>query len=140
MYPYSIPNVLLFLLSFLATMPGKQTFFLDEWLVDDKFKTWIAKGPTTTQYKCVLCSRVGYLSNMGRTALTSHMDSKKHREKEAARNGTFDMAVYTKTLKSSDSNVTSKYVLWEFSLLPLLHSLDRIADESLKSSQVEKRA
>ena len=114
--------------------------FLDEWLVEDKFKTWIAKGPTTTQYKCVLCSKVCYLSNMGRAALTSHMDSKKHREKEAARKGTFDLAVYIKTPESSDSNVTSKYVLWEFSLLPQLHSLDRIADESLKFSQVGKRA
>jgi len=49
-----------------------------------------------------MCNKVGNLSNMGRQALLSHMGSKKHLEKEKARNETFDMSVYVKPPESAE--------------------------------------
>ena len=52
--------------------------FNTEWLVNEKYKLWFAKGKNDNCAKCILCSKEIDLSTMGANVLDSHAKGKKH--------------------------------------------------------------
>ena len=56
----------------------KQTHFDEDWLTDQEFGKWsaIMKGGNTKHW-CQVCTKINYLLNMGRTALSGHQLGKK---------------------------------------------------------------
>lgn len=63
-----------------------QTFFQDDWLSDPCFNSWLLEVPRNNKYaKCKLCNKTFELSNMGRRAVSSHMDGRKHQKKVVAK-------------------------------------------------------
>lgn len=64
---------------------AKKTSFQEYWLSEPQFK-YIGPLENNKHYaKCSLCSKTIYLSNMGRGALISHINSRKHVTKKQAR-------------------------------------------------------
>ena len=59
-------------------MPKYRCSFNPEWLENDHYKQWIQKTSSINQAYCRLCSKVKDISNMGESALMSHMKSVKH--------------------------------------------------------------
>ena len=60
-------------------MPVKRTLFQSKWKNDPKFKSWLAEDPESKLYfVCKKCQVTRELGNMGKTALTRHMNSQKH--------------------------------------------------------------
>ena len=59
-------------------MPKYGCSFNPEWLENDRYKQWIQKTSSINQAYCRLCSKVIDISNMGESALMSHMKSVKH--------------------------------------------------------------
>ena len=57
------------------------TYFKKEWLSDSLFEKWLVKGADKKSAKCKICQVQFNLSNMGRRAVTSHMEGKKHVQK-----------------------------------------------------------
>ena len=55
------------------------TYFKEEWLSDPLFEKWLVKGAYKKPAKCKTCQVQFNLSNMGRRAVTSHMEGKKTR-------------------------------------------------------------
>ena len=55
------------------------TYFKEEWLSDPLFEKWLVKGADKKSAKCKTCQVQFNLSNMGRRAVTSHMEGKKTR-------------------------------------------------------------
>ena len=52
--------------------------FNRDWLVNEKYKLWLAKGKNDSCAKCILCSKEIDLSTMRPNALDSHGKGKKH--------------------------------------------------------------
>ena len=52
--------------------------FNTDWLVNERYKLWLAKGKNDNCAKCILCSKEIDLSTMGANALDSHAKGKKH--------------------------------------------------------------
>lgn len=64
---------------------SKKTSFSHEWLLMDKFKSWVAPVERDSfSAKCKLCQKMFALSNMGEQALISHMPGKKHKNAVSA--------------------------------------------------------
>ena len=60
--------------------------FSSAWVVDDRFKGWIAPVlGRSDRAHCVLCSVDFDVSNMGVAAVVSHKDGKKHSQREQQR-------------------------------------------------------
>ena len=60
----------------------KQTYFQEDWLTDKEFSEWVARAENDKEARCTLCKSNIKLSNMGVTALRSHVkSSKKHAER-----------------------------------------------------------
>lgn len=60
---------------------NKQTTFQSDWLRDPLFAAWLSKDvQRNTVAFCKLCKKTINLSNMGRRALTSHMEGEKHKK------------------------------------------------------------
>ena len=57
------------------------TYFKEEWLSDPLFEKWLVIGKDKKSAKCKICQVQLNLSNMGRRAVISHMDGKKHVQK-----------------------------------------------------------
>ena len=51
--------------------------FVDRWLEDDKFKSWLQKVEKVHSAKCPICCKTFGISNMGESVLTSHVKGKK---------------------------------------------------------------
>jgi len=61
-----------------AIMTNKSVF-QKQWLLEERFSPWLREVPHDPySFKCLVCSRVLTLSNMGRRALSSHADGSKH--------------------------------------------------------------
>ncbi|CAL9690709.1 unnamed protein product [Knipowitschia caucasica] len=58
-------------------MPGKCRFN-NAWLFVEKYQSWLQKDSDSSHAKCKLCSKTCDISNMGESALASHMKGKKH--------------------------------------------------------------
>lgn len=58
-------------------MTSKKTVFNEDWL--RKF-TWIRRAPDPHSALCIMCNKTFSLSNMGMRAVTSHLDSIKHKK------------------------------------------------------------
>ena len=57
--------------------PPKHTKFCDSWLVDGGFQSWLSRDEKSDRSSnCKLCMCTIEFSNMGRRALTSHLNSK----------------------------------------------------------------
>lgn len=57
----------------------RKCYFQDIWLQKDEFKEWLAScGRLTDRARCLLCKKSFDVSNMGLSAVTSHMKSSKH--------------------------------------------------------------
>ena len=52
--------------------------FNTDWLVNEKYKLWLAKGKNDNCAKCTLCSKDIDLSTVGANVLDSHAKGKKH--------------------------------------------------------------
>ncbi|GBN09359.1 hypothetical protein AVEN_156318-1 [Araneus ventricosus] len=64
---------------------SNHTLFQEDWLSDPSFSSWIEKMPLNNKIaKCKLCNKTFDLSNMGRRAVSSHMDGSKHKKKVKA--------------------------------------------------------
>ena len=61
-------------------IPRNRYQFNQKWLIDGRFKTWIAEAETSSMAKCLLCRTSFDISNMGISALVSHQSGKKHKE------------------------------------------------------------
>ena len=59
-------------------MPGGSCTFQDMWLKEKEFSDWLRKGNSSTVAYCSFCAKSLSLERMGRSALLSHMSSKKH--------------------------------------------------------------
>jgi len=59
---------------------SKQKYFVNDWLEDKEFKSWLRKDKEKTNAKCCLCHKTISLSTAGRSALTEHASGKKHKE------------------------------------------------------------
>ena len=57
------------------------TYFKEKWLSDPLFEKWLMKGKGKRSVKCRTCQVQLNLSNIGRRALTSYMEDKKHVQK-----------------------------------------------------------
>ena len=57
------------------------TYFKEEWLSNSLFKKRLVKGADKKSAKYKTCEVQFNLSNMGRRAMTSHMEGKKHVQK-----------------------------------------------------------
>ena len=57
------------------------TYFKEEWLSNPLFEKWLVKDTDKMSAKCRTCQVQLNLSNMGRRALTSYMEGKKHIQK-----------------------------------------------------------
>ena len=51
--------------------------FNDDWLIEFE---WVEKDASARAAYCKLCHHTFYISNMGRSALTSHSKEKKHKD------------------------------------------------------------
>ena len=52
--------------------------FNTDWLINEKYRLWLAKGKNDNRAKCIICSKEIDLSTMGANAPDSHAKSKKH--------------------------------------------------------------
>ena len=59
-------------------MPKRLSTFQDEWLADQQFSLWLQRGPNVLLARCSLCNNTFDISNMGKSALNSHAEGKKH--------------------------------------------------------------
>ena len=59
-------------------MPRKSKF-LDSWLKNPLYSAWILPGKVDALDRCKWCIKDVDVSNMGESALTSHIKGKKHR-------------------------------------------------------------
>ena len=66
-------------------MAKRKCTFNDDWLQIKEFESWLDKGPNCSVAYCKLCQQSFDVSNMGRSALSSHAKGKKHKEKEDSR-------------------------------------------------------
>ena len=57
------------------------TYFKEEWLSDPLFEKWLVKGADKNSANCKTCQVQFNLLNMGRRAVTSHIEGKKHVQK-----------------------------------------------------------
>ena len=61
-------------------MPGKCTFN-DNWTSNASYKDWVIRDPSSkVKARCRFCQKSFDCSNMGESALRSHMNGKKHKE------------------------------------------------------------
>lgn len=68
-------------------MSSKKTLFNDTWLSEAQFSSWIAKSKHNNKARCKICGVSFELGNMGRQALLSHAQAKKHQSKVALKFG-----------------------------------------------------
>ena len=62
--------------------------FRNEWLKEDKFKSWVASDRTDNRIaKCSLCCKDIKIANAGKHALVSHLRSETHKRSERSRSG-----------------------------------------------------
>ena len=93
----------------------KQTYFQEDWLTDKEFSEWVARAENDKEARFTLCKSNIKLSNMGVTALRSHVkSSKKHaervKEKHQIQNFfTKHKKVDTQTNKKVDTQTNSKH-------------------------------
>lgn len=86
---------------------SKQTYFQDDWLSDPSFNSWLEEVPGNNKIaKCKLCNRTWELSNMGRRAVTSHMEGSKHQKKVVARSLNKKSASFSYFTKSEDHSTS----------------------------------
>ena len=57
----------------------KQTYFQESWL-SSEFKSWVCKASLNIDTRCKLCKVNISLSNMGVTALKSHVKNNTHKK------------------------------------------------------------
>ena len=85
----------------------KQTYFQEDWLTGKEFSEWVARAENDKEARCTLCKSNIKLSNMGVTALRSHVkSSKKHAEGVKEKHQTQN--VFTKH-KKVDTQTNSKH-------------------------------
>ena len=59
---------------------SKKTFFQDHWLYEPAFNSWLEKVNNDLRlFQCKFCKSQNSLSNMGKRAIISHMEGKKHK-------------------------------------------------------------
>lgn len=76
-------------------MASKHASFQGDWLTDSLFSSWLERVPNNTNSaKCKLCYKTFSLSNMGRRAVISHMQSKKHASSSNASSQSSSMKMF----------------------------------------------
>ena len=58
----------------------RKNVFNSSWLVDARFKSWLASASAKHSARCTLCSKEFNINNGGVSNLVSHSKSKKHIE------------------------------------------------------------
>lgn len=87
--------------------PTKSTNFNPDWLQDPKFSAWIKEDSGNPRIaRCMWCSTTISLSNMGKRAVTSHADSKKHNNISMTRNKSHDVGILLLGSTPGTSNVS----------------------------------
>ena len=66
--------------------------FKTEWLTNIEFRLWISRSDGPNSATCKLCQTKLNIQRMGKTALISHADSKKHKARIAELRNTPSMA------------------------------------------------
>lgn len=61
-------------------MPGGKCVFNEIWMRNEKYKDWLVPSSSRFKAECSLCNRSIEIANMGESALTSHLRSKKHKK------------------------------------------------------------
>ena len=66
---------------FLEKKMSMETFFQGCWLIDPSFNSWLEKvNSDLTTFQCKFCKSQNSLSNMGKTAIISHIEGQKHKK------------------------------------------------------------
>lgn len=111
----------------------KKTTFNSEWLLKDKFKTWVAsvEKDSYSAY-CKICLKNFALSNMGEQALTSHMGGKKHKKAQSnLQNSMSLLGFYTaKEPASSTRNSLNSLSTEQKQVIDDPHKLSAVAGSS----------
>src|SRR6267154_3561768 len=69
-------------LNYVEKMSNKRTTFKKVWLNDSEFTSWLkAVKDNIHQARCTICMKTFELSNMGRTAVSSHNRSVQHQKR-----------------------------------------------------------
>ena len=68
-----------------------QSTFQQPWLSTPGLREWVQKVPNNQRAKCILCSKVIDITNVGQQALVSHMKSQKCTTSIAAQKKTMDI-------------------------------------------------
>ena len=92
-------------------MPGKRTHFNSSWKSDPKFKSSLEEDPESTfSFFCRKCQVIPEHGNMGKGAITKHMNSQKHLGIEHSRQSQSAglMASWAMSKNSSDAGVASE--------------------------------
>lgn len=85
-------------------MTNRKCQFQDTWLQDPLFSDVIKKCENNNfAAYCILCCKEINLSNMGKTALISHLRGKKHEERVAAKRKSYGIRLFTSHSKVSNT-------------------------------------
>lgn len=60
-------------------MPGN-SHFQPKWVEITEYKQWLQRGSSSGKAKCTMCAKEIDISNMGESALKSHLKSTRHKE------------------------------------------------------------
>ena len=80
---------------------SKWAYFNNEWLKDKKYSSWLQPGSTQSTFYCTMCKKETNLSNMGISALNSHIKSKKHVKVTASK--TTQSSIFSSFASSSNT-------------------------------------
>lgn len=75
---------------------NKKTVFNVQWLHKEEFKYWLKQDNDQFSFSCSKCRKSSSLSNMGVTALFSHMNSKKHKDRIKADQSNYNINSFLK--------------------------------------------
>lgn len=91
---------------------SKQTTFQPDWVNDPLFAPWLEKVPQNPKVaKCKICCKIFNLSNMGRRAVTSHMNGDKHKKASNALIHSASLECFIKTENKSPQVAESRQTI-----------------------------
>ena len=83
---------------------GKNVFS-SSWLVDARFKSWLASASAKDSARCTLCRKEFNIGNGGVSNLVSHSNSKKHIELQNSA-GSFSKLCFKKPGETVNENLS----------------------------------
>ena len=86
-------------------MPKYSCVFNPAWLENSKYKMWLQKTYVPNKAYCRICLKTFDISNMGESALTSHIKSNKHQQSSKSSSACMSISSFASASASSTSSV-----------------------------------